>query len=328
MFRIFFFNSTYWFSIISFFISYSNAYSKAILIDKHDNSPIDAHFIKIGIFKSNQDSDTLKKSSVIKNVFSAEDFAWDGFDFEFSWDEDLSQNISPYSKSDLSGTFTSFYGLPTAEVYSKNGKKMIFAQGNYKNGYKNGHWVYYQCDGSKKFEGSYTNGIRQGKWVNYDHCNLELNTRLNELYYNLLFYFPTDDINLYSEIINYESGVSADTIYYVDEKLNLGFMFCSKNGAWYHGNGSLMKSMLDSNGTCVLYYSNGQICRTENYNTDNMRTGPSKSYYSNGQVQSEGQFQSDIGVGRWIYFDEYGNITHNGDWIEDYGKYGLECNCQ
>ena len=55
-------------------------------------------------------------------------------------------------------------GLPIQESWD-NGQ--IKSEGNYKNGNKDGKWVWYYESGKVKWEVNYVDGKQEGKWVRY-----------------------------------------------------------------------------------------------------------------------------------------------------------------
>ena len=110
--------------------------------------------------------DSISKiNNVTINAFETTDFYYGNIEFAFTENEDM------YSDNNLNGEFKSFYSKLVQDSYSKDKKKLIVAKGPFKNGYKQGVWTYYSCDGTKEHEGNYIKGIKAGRWTNYSFCN-------------------------------------------------------------------------------------------------------------------------------------------------------------
>lgn len=67
------------------------------------------------------------------------------------------------------------------------------------------------------------------------------------------------------------------------------------------------KKKMIKNGFYKSYYKNGQMESEGNY-TDGKQHGSWKYYYENSQLQSEGSFNNDIPTGIWKEYDEDGNL--------------------
>lgn len=68
------------------------------------------------------------------------------------------------------------------------------------------------------------------------------------------------------------------------------------------------KRKMIKNGFYKSYYKDGQMESEGNY-TDDKQHGSWKYYYENGQLQSTGTFNSDIPTGIWKEYDEDGNLV-------------------
>jgi antitoxin component YwqK of YwqJK toxin-antitoxin module len=72
----------------------------------------------------------------------------------------------------LNGQFTSYYPKGFYEEANTNDQKqLIYASGAYKDGFKEGVWKYYLCDGTIQYQGKYFKGNKVGNWTNFDLCN-------------------------------------------------------------------------------------------------------------------------------------------------------------
>lgn len=277
----------------------------------------------------------LKSQFVSLNVFEKNDFVFNNFDFIF--EEDQSINFPENTK--LNGTFTSYYNI---SGYSNNGKKIPYAKGSYKKGFKEGHWIYYLCDGTKQYEGDYKNGLKVGIWQNFDFCHMPFNylnkKQLEQEGYLSDLYFISDYYSIEMpklvEVVRFNKGIQSDTLYYYDMKGILMFKISNMNGNIYYSNGQILREGSVEKGRVKIYFNNGQLKSNVSYTqTDYMwelssRQGSAITYYKNGQIESKGNFEKGNGIGDWIYYEQTGRISQQGEWQDDNGKYGPECTCQ
>ncbi len=88
-------------------------------------------------------------------------------------------------------------------------------------------------------------------------------------------------------------------------------------------------------GEQIFYYENGQVRERRNFDENGSFTGVFKSYFENGHLKSEGQYENGAMDGKWKFFFNSGNIkeiivyknnTENGPFIEyhENGKIAAE----
>ncbi|HTL83416.1 MAG TPA: hypothetical protein VL651_16990 [Bacteroidia bacterium] len=61
-------------------------------------------------------------------------------------------------------------------------------------------------------------------------------------------------------------------------------------------------------GEWMTFYKDGKLWSQGTYK-DGFREGYGVSYYANGNKSSEGYYQHDKMIGKWTFWDEYGNAT-------------------
>jgi antitoxin component YwqK of YwqJK toxin-antitoxin module len=78
-------------------------------------------------------------------------------------------------------------------------------------------------------------------------------------------------------------------------------------------------------GEQIFYFENGQVRERRNFDENGSFTGVFKSYYDNGHLKSEGQYDNGAMDGKWKFFYKSGNIkeiifyknnVENGPFIE------------
>jgi antitoxin component YwqK of YwqJK toxin-antitoxin module len=88
-------------------------------------------------------------------------------------------------------------------------------------------------------------------------------------------------------------------------------------------------------GEQIFYYENGQVKERRNFDENGSFTGIFKSYFDNGHLKSEGQYDNGAMDGKWKFFFKSGNIkeiifyknnVENGAFIEyhENGKIAAE----
>ncbi len=88
-------------------------------------------------------------------------------------------------------------------------------------------------------------------------------------------------------------------------------------------------------GEQIFYYENGQVRERRNFDESGSFTGIFKSFYENGHLKSEGQYDNGAMNGKWKFFFKSGNIkeiifyknnVENGPFIEyhENGKIAAE----
>ena len=266
--------------------------------------------------------------------FDSSDFWWDFWAKGRCYELTFTPNDTGFT-----GQFVSYYSSYYSKAYSKNGSRLPYAVGNYVNGLKEGHWVYYLCDGSKQYEGDYVKGIKNGKWINYDFCNHDFRSNIEALFMTIDDNNLTEqDISLLGlyESVNYVNGKRGDTVYYYHKTTKTLQYFRYPDGSFFYSNGQPMTKGSEESGQIIVYFRSGKIASDTKYKlvknpTDNTvyyeRDGEATTYYSNGQIKSKGVFDQGQGVGEWIYYDASGKVTHKGEWLEDV-NIGPECPCQ
>lgn len=126
--------------------------------------------------------------------------------------------------------------------YFDNGEEIswweIDCEGTYKNGVKEGNWIYFSSLGNKSKEGSYNNGDKSGKWLSYITYGTNLGKIWGEDYYEhgklhgkSLKYYDSreeyDSSNSSVTIINYPIYESVE---YVDGKLHGEYVLKDSTG--------------------------------------------------------------------------------------------------
>jgi len=281
--------------------------------------------------------DSLKKMSlfpIISEGLSLTDFLssdkqselsnnnewWSSFNFDFHSDAD-STNIN------LTGKFVSYWPDSWNEIYA-NSKKIEYANGELKNGLKNGYWKYRLCNGDINTEGSYINGLKNGNWTNYNPCNPS-----DEYFFNLyvtLDYYKFNDWyeDILKEEIIYKNGIPLDTFYYKNSKNELKYKINHKTAQIFYDNNQPLTnntSKIESKET-IIFNRNGSI-KYKMTISGNKRIELFNN--SNGYLIEKCIYINDIG--ECDSFDLNGKITYKGEsGIEEFGtgKFGIECPCQ
>ena len=319
----------------------------AELKEKHDNYLIEQTelkseitLLKNDLAKSRRDiqfrSDSirdLKSRQVVKNVYDPIDFS-DNSSIDFIWDSGIQNFV------DLNGEFKSFYNENVQGIYSSDrNKKLLYANGRFQNGLKNGVWTYYNCDGSIAYIGNYVNGIREGKWKCLDYCFHELGF-LNLT--TMLSYYEIDleGCNDYSKLwqtINYTHGNPSDTIFIsnLSGKMALQIVKHGDSMHLFYDNKQAFSNQalrLDSDGFLVgaenakdlkIYNRNGGLkysLKGDERNCEEI------SYYDSGVIYTKCIVKNE--VGNWLQYDEKGKVIQTEEMGIHAGKYGIDCICQ
>lgn len=288
----------------------------------------------------------VPKTPALKNIFHSSDFpipyTFDG-NYQFDFIPSDGDNISVTS-TDFNGLFTSYYPKSWNEAYGKNGKDIIYAKGNYKNGLKEGHWVYYLCDGNKQYEGDYKNGVKVGIWKNYDFCHENFNFSGNQSNYGFLttiytlmdyYQFGEDKAwDFVSENVQFTNNIPGDTLYLVDALNTVKLKISWRDSTVMYGNGRMVsnsKRFLDcpfdvnqlKDGEFDVYSSTGQIVYKLSKSGDVIKEF---HFDSSGQIKAKNEYFK--GEGKIINYDRSGKITDQYENTFGTGKYGPECPCQ
>ncbi len=245
---------------------------------------------------------------------------WSSFNFDFLSDAD-STNIN------LTGKFVSYWPDSWNEIYA-NSKKIEYANGELKNGLKNGYWKYRLCNGDINTEGSYINGLKNGKWTNYNPCNPGDEYFLH-LYFTLDYYkFNEWYEDILKEEIIYKNGIPLDTFYYKNSKNELKYKINHKTAQIFYDNNQPFTnntSKIESEET-IIFNRNGSI-KYKMTISGNKRIELFNN--SNGYLIEKCIYINDIG--ECDSFDLNGKITYKGEsGMEEFGtgKFGIECPCQ
>lgn len=243
--------------------------------------------------------------------------------------------ISYYDiKSDENAfSFKFFNTYDTSFPLLKGKFKFPYAEGFYKNGYKNGLWVYYLCDHTKKYEGYFLNGKKDGIWKRYNQCFEEMeNIQFKDFpflrvsyssIYSLQEYFLDEkyiEERDFREEIIYKNGIPSDTIYYRSNLNNkIVYKVNWKNKLIFYDNNQLFSNSKDLFEQ-VLYDT---LLEKENVVV----------YARNGGIRYK--WDRNKNVTEESYYDLKGKLTQKFNYksLEDYveqrsGKYGIECDCQ
>ena len=301
---------------------------------------------QISTLEINNLKDSLARKSSFKtelNVFFLSDFAQSSigstvlaFDFDFLTDESSADQ-------NLTGKFISYWPKSWTENYSNNYKKLEYANGQYKNGLKNGYWKYKLCDGTIQCEGSYLNGLKNQKWVNYDFCHETFNfTKSKEEYgylsllYTIIDYYDlvgASEWDFSKEEIFYQNGIPSDTLYYKNNKNELKLKISWKNGLIYYENNQPLTNQkvryeypffrgLENN-ELIIYNRNGSV-KFKLSVSNNQKT---ERYFSNNGVLIKKCDYIDQ-IGKCEIYNVKGTITDNFAIDLGAGKFGPECTCQ
>lgn len=208
-----------------------------------------------------------------------------------------------------SGRFISYYNKNW--VQSTKEKSIIYSEGNYIDGFKEGIWNYYLCDGRKKFEGYYVNGKKNKKWTFYTYC-LE---KFEEVHFNdfpfliSVFQDLNNFIDYYS-LENYNWDIKAEINFDSDIPDEFVFFKNKLNNIVYKVN------LTDS----LVYYHNNQLISNKNINFNILYSSLLNDlqfiYYSNSKVKFK-IVKSNLSFKKYEY-DTLGNLIY----VSSYNKNG------
>ena len=245
---------------------------------------------------------------------------WSSFNFDFLSDAD-STSIN------LTGKFVSYWPDSWNEIYA-NSKKIEYANGQLKNGLKNGYWKYRLCNGDISTEGSYVNGLKNGSWINYNPCNSS-GEYFSNLYVDLDYYeFNEWHKDILKEEIIYKNGIPLDTFYYKNSKNELKYKINYKTAQIFYDNNQPFTNNTSKIGSeeTIIFNRNGSI-KYKMTISGNQRIELFNN--SNGYLIKKCIYINDIG--ECDSFDLNGKITFKGkSGISEFGtgKFGVECPCQ
>jgi antitoxin component YwqK of YwqJK toxin-antitoxin module len=66
----------------------------------------------------------------------------------------------------------------------------------------------------------------------------------------------------------------------------------------------------------MAFYENSNPWSLHNYK-DNVLHGAYKTWFENGQLRIEGQYDNGIKIGNWRFFDEKGNVIEEKNFSEN-----------
>jgi antitoxin component YwqK of YwqJK toxin-antitoxin module len=195
--------------------------------------------------------------------------------------------------------------------YARSGH--LFSKGEYKNGKREGEWLWYYDDGTIKEKSNFKNGLREGE---------------SEVFY---------ENGLHSYTCSYKNGAleGSYTAYEISGyKTQSATMVNGKlegTATAYYEDGT-KKAEINYlagklSGELTLYTIDGKLSKKLNYLLG-MRNGNSKEYYSDGKLKSEGDYKNDEAFGPWkVYYDNGKTFREgvfkdkglrNGLWTEYY----------
>jgi antitoxin component YwqK of YwqJK toxin-antitoxin module len=162
--------------------------------------------------------------------------------------------------------------VDTSLVYFETG--VLKQQFIYENGKMNGEYALYHDAGRLQEKSMYVDGKQQGYYIKYYYNgNRELSKTMKDgiMVDSCFYYYPTGQVST--------------------------SMYFNENG--------------DLEGEYKSYYRSGQLRERATYvGHDNLRDGKVISFYEDGQVESEGQYDEGAKVGRWTYYRTDGEIDH------------------
>jgi hypothetical protein len=275
----------------------------------------------------------LEQKNIPSDVFFLTDFAESyiglaepTFDFDFQLIESIDEK--------LTGSFKSYWPKSWAENYGKGTKRIEYATGQYKNGFKNGFWRYTLCDGEKQYEGNYLNGLKQGKWTNYDFCNNTFTQGFLGMIYTISDYYQLELLSgISKEEIIYEKGIPNDVFYYRNDENNVVLKINYKTGEILYDNDQPLTNQStqfeypsfkgSENKELLIYNRNGTVV----YKMIDSGNQKSEFFFGlNGSLVSKCIYLN--GVGNCESYDENGKVIDNYENNFGSGKYGSECPCQ
>jgi hypothetical protein len=273
----------------------------------------------------------LWQNNIPSDVFCLSDFAesYIGlaepiFDFDFQLIESIDEK--------LTGSFKSYWSKSWTENYGKGTRKIEYATGEYKNGFKNGFWKYTLCNGEKQYEGNYLNGLKQGKWTNYDLCNSSFNYSNLAMIYTISDYYQLE-LEISKEEIIFEKGIPNDVFYYRNDENNIVLKINYKTGVITYDNDQPLANQSikfeyplftkTGNKELLIYHRNGRVA----YKMFDSGNEKSEFFYNiNGSLSRKCNYLN--GSGKCESFGENGLIIDNYEYDFGTGKFGGECPCQ
>ena len=153
------------------------------------------------------------------------------------------------------------------------GKTTGKEQGSFRNGKKDGPWIYYHDNGQLRLKETLKNGKKDGPWIYY-HDNGQLNKEVT----------LKNGVKDGPWVSYHRNGQVESQGTYKDGK---------EDGLW------------------IFYYDNGQLKSKRTYK-NSKREGYENSYHRNGQVESQGAYKDGKKEGLWILYYDNGLVSSKG----------------
>jgi antitoxin component YwqK of YwqJK toxin-antitoxin module len=168
----------------------------------------------------------------------------------------------------------------------------LLVDGRYANDRPQGRWTAWHANGQKAVEGEVAGGLRTGEWRVWD----EAGQLRSEVTYRIVEIVPEG-----LPAPNRPQPYSTDLIPVVGIASPLGQMDAISGG----GLGGMLGGSSQPTGLEPL--ARPRIV--------SQRHGPARAWHANGQLQLEGQFESDLRVGLWTFYDKSGAIESRGKFV-------------
>ena len=177
-------------------------------------------------------------------------------------------------------------------------------EGYYKDGIKEGEWVYYSPDNKVIKRGYYKNGYKSGEWIYYSKSEVEL----YKVNYSLLGNSPEDYFK--NEIIT-----SKNITYLKNSDKKISGLVYSMFPSGKVENVTSYKDGVKE-GIDIYFYENGIIRSRCNYKGGKLN-GKREFMYSNGNNRAIEKYEYGKKVGEWIYYYDNGKIKKKESYIDD-----------
>lgn len=195
----------------------------------------------------------------------------------------------------------------------------VFAQENEtdENGEKHGKWVARYPSGKLYYEVNFSHGTPVGTEKRYDakgKLKISLNHFGDGKQAAVYMYNPDGSINAMGKY--YDKQRDSIWRYFYKDTLvmkEMGYKKGVKHGKWitYYDNGQIFEYKEYNNGAefgeFKQYFKNGQL-KLEVKVVDGKWSGTMKNYYPNGNPANIGLYQEGLKEGKWVFYDERGNI--------------------
>lgn len=179
-------------------------------------------------------------------------------------------------------------------------------EGYYKDGIREGEWLYYSPDNKVIKKGHYKNGYKSGEWQYYSNSGVEL----YKVNYNLLGLSPED----YSKN---EIMISKNMAYLKNSDKKISGLVYSRFSSGKVENVTAYKEGIKE-GIDIYFYEDGMIRAKYNYTAGKLN-GEIELKYSNGNTRSIGKYINGEKDGEWIYYYDNDKIK-----VKEFYKDGKE----